>query len=227
MLAVAVSGGCGWSCDTVRPVSRLIPSRAAAYPLRALISCRLPVSLPPPLPFLTHSVRSAFVRLSSSGSLPVAIAITRLASSHRPTVLIASRPVSSTRRAGSGACFHVVPFLSARRGMVFCSRFSSALASHPACPPRRPMPINTGGRLRLSPLTAGVAEVLVLVGSVINPPVPLPALRHDKRGGHRLFLLGVVILFRSVVRCHRLPLRRASSCPVLACPCDAFRVRTP
>lgn len=73
----------------------------------------------------------------------------------------------------------------------------------------------------------------MIICLAINPPIRSvhvrPALRHDKRGGSvRPSLLGAVILFRSVIRCHRLPLRRAAfacrACFSLVLP---FCVRTP
>ena len=78
-------------------------------------------------------------------------------SSSRPTGSHRPSPRLSTRRAGRG-CLLGLRGLSCPHAVV-CFL---VIASHPdahrlACLPRRPMPINPVGRLRLSSLTAGVA----------------------------------------------------------------------
>ena len=83
------------------------------------------------------------LRASARASTPLRPVIGIGACATAVPLLLAPRPAPYDTPGGEVSCFHVAPFVSARRGMVFCSRFSSALSSHPACPPRLPIPVNT------------------------------------------------------------------------------------
>lgn len=148
-----------------------------------------------------------------------------LAHRHRRRLL----PVRSPNSISSPSCRHAAPSVS-----------SPSLPDHSTRGTGRGLRsrlLAFAVRFRLRSICAGSVEDgggewllrFSPIGSAIRPlrfVHARPAQSTRRTGRCRLPLLDAFILFRNVARCHRLPLRRAAF-RLSACPCVAFRVRTP